>query len=61
MKLYLLFILVIFFSCHRGKHDVENVVPGVDLNIKITQFNHVFLSSSAGAYLFKDNKLIHIF
>lgn len=39
----------------------EYVIPGLDLNITKTQFNHIFLTATTGAYLLKNDKLIHIF
>ncbi|MCO5947288.1 hypothetical protein [Mucilaginibacter flavidus] len=51
-----------YFAIIKNERVVkEYVIPGVDLNISKTQFNHVFLTATTGAYLLKNDKLIHIF
>ena len=51
-----------YFATVVNEHQLkEYTVPGVDLEMKKTALNHIYLSCSSGAYLFKRNKLIHIF
>ncbi|MDB4918607.1 hypothetical protein [Mucilaginibacter sp.] len=51
-----------YFATVAKEHILkEYVIPGLDLNITKTQFNHIFLTATTGAYLLKNDKLIHIF
>jgi len=51
-----------YFAVIKGERLLkEFTVPGDDVNLTITPFNHIYLTSTTGAYEFRNNKLIQIF
>jgi len=51
-----------YFATVVNEHLLRDfTVPGVDINMTKKSFNRIILTSTLGAYLFQNDKLVHIF
>lgn len=51
-----------YFAIIKNERLLKDItIPGVDLNITVTRFGHVYLTCTEGAFEYKDDRLVPIF